>query len=547
VPRSGGENYERLTRIFKDNFNIIAITKFGETNEPHVAPPPVLKGTTQIGINDMVPDPGGLVRRCLLYVGGEEGIFTAFGLVLAQRYLAHLSIFTEPDPDNPNAIKLGASSLEPLDPNFGGYVNGDTNGFQIMANYPGAPMAFNSITLDEVLKDKFDPALFKDKIVIIGVNAEATKDFFYTPFSNFIQGDPRVPGPMMHAYFVSQILNMALGDSKPLKSLTETQEAFWIWFWTILGILICLAFRSIWKLSLFVSGGTSALISTSYIGFIYNLWLLVAAPLLGWFFSISVMVAYLSNREKSQRDDLMKLFSKHVSKDVAKVIWKEREQYLNAGRLRSQRIIATVLFTDLQNFTTISESMEPQALMDWLNTYMESMVSLVEDKHHGQVNKFIGDAVMAVFGGPIPSNTQEEIFQDAIDAVDCALSMSKEINRLRKYWAEQNLPLVRMRIGICTGPLVAGSLGSADRQEYTVVGDVVNISARLESYDKTFDTDNPCRILISDTTLQCIGNLFNVKYVANANLKGKHSTVTIYQVLSRREEKVTESNSESEN
>jgi len=104
-----------------------------------------------------------------------------------------------------------------------------------------------------------------------------------------------------------------------------------------------------------------------------------------------------------------------------------------------------------------------------------------------------------------------------------------------------------MRIGICTGPLVAGSLGSADRQEYTVVGDVVNISARLESYDKTFDTDNPCRILISDTTLQCIGNLFNVKYVANANLKGKHSTVTIYQVLSRREEKVTESNSKSEN
>jgi len=546
VPRiqcGDSKDYERLTQIFKNNHNIIAIKKFGETDEPHVAPPPVLEGTNQIGINDMAVDKDGLVRRCLLYAANDEGTFTSFALMLAYHYLSHQKIFPQADPDNPMALKLGETSLVPLDLNFGGYVNGDTQGFQIMENYPGAPTEFNNITLGNVLTDQYDPAIFKDKIVIIGVNAEATKDFFYTPFSSFMDGDPRVPGPMMHAYAVSQILNMAFGDSKPLKSWTDTQENIWIWFWTVLGTLMCLKIRSISRLSLAVSGGVAILILSCYVAFIYNIWLLIAAPSLGWFLSITTMVAYLSNQDKSQRDDLMKLFSKHVSKDVAKVIWKEREQYLNAGRLRSQRIIATVLFTDLQNFTTISEQMEPQALMDWLNGYMSSMVNLVEKKHRGQVNKFIGDAVMAVFGGPIPSHTTGEIVQDAINAVDCALSMAQEIVQLRQQWIEKKLPLARMRVGICTGPLVAGSMGGEERQEYTVVGDVVNVASRLESYDKDFDADNSCRILISETTLQCIDDHFNVKRVANASLKGKHSRVTIYQVLSRKESKgATEKN-----
>ena len=213
-------------------------------------------------------------------------------------------------------------------------------------------------------------------------------------------------------------------------------------------------------------------------------------------------------------------------------MWQEREQYLNAGRLRSQRLVATVLFTDLQNFTTLSEDMEAQALMDWLNQYMSTMVDLVE-QHHGHVNKFIGDAIMAVFGVPIPSTTPEAIAQDAVNAVDCALAMRAAMERLQTQWEAQGLPTIRMRVGIFTGALIAGSLGGIKRQEYTVIGDTVNTASRLESFDKSVDTNSLCRVLIGDATLHYLGNQFVTDCVGEVALKGKHSHIIIHRVLSR--------------
>jgi len=177
--------------------------------------------------------------------------------------------------------------------------------------------------------------------------------------------------------------------------------------------------------------------------------------------------------------------------------------------------------------------MEPQVLMDWLNQYMETMVDVVEKQHNGLVNKFIGDAIMAVFGIPIPSTTEEGIADDATRAVDCALSMRRELEELYTVWREQNAPLIRMRVGIFTGPLVAGSLGGIERQEYTVLGDTVNTASRLESFDKNIDENSSCRILIGETTLQYIGKQFLVERVGEVFLKGKFSTVTIYRVIGR--------------
>jgi len=539
VPLEGGAGYDALADILKKHNNIFAIKKLMDSKGSRVDPPPALRDTDRVGFNDIPEDAGGIIRRGLLYASDmQQNVQELFGLKLVMHYLKHYNIEPQGVPDNPNALGLGKAVLEPLDENFGGYVAEDAAGFQIMLTFPGAPTEFNSLSLNRVLEHQFEPEWFKNRIkgriVLIGVNAQATPDFVYTPFGYSSKIEQRLPGVAVHAYIISQLLRMSLDGDKPLYSLTEFQENLWIWLWSVVSALVCLWARSVWRVTLSVLGGLLILVIGSQWAFSYGLWVIIAAPATGWLISNSLMISYLANQDKNQRAELMQIFSKHVSKNVAEAIWKEREHYLNAGRLRPQRLIATVLFTDLQNFTTVSERMEPQGLMDWLNQYMETMVSVIEKKHSGHVNKFIGDAIMALFGVPIPRQSPNEIFEDATRAIDCALQLRDEMEKLREVWEKEGLPLIRMRVGICTGPVVAGSLGAVERQEYTVLGDTVNTASRLESFDKNIDAESSCRILISETTLQCLDGQFVTECVGSVYLKGKESRVTIYRVISRK-------------
>jgi adenylate cyclase len=539
VPLEGGAGYDALADILKKHNNIFAIRKLVDSKGSRVDPPPALIDTDRVGFNDIPEDAGGIIRRGLLYASDmQQNVHELFGLKLVMHYLKRYNIEPQGVPDNPNALGLGKAVLEPLDENFGGYVAQDAGGFQIMLTYPGAPTEFNSLSLNRVLEHQFEPEWFrnriKGRIVLIGVNAQATPDFVYTPFGYSSKVEQRLPGVAVHAYIISQLLRMSLDGNKPLYSLTEFQENLWIWLWSVVSALVCLWARSVWRVTLSVLGGLLTLVIGSQLAFSYDLWIIIAAPAIGWTISNSLMISYLANQDKNQRAELMQIFSKHVSKNVAEAIWKEREHYLNAGRLRPQRLIATVLFTDLQNFTTVSERMEPQSLMDWLNQYMETMVNVIEKKHSGHVNKFIGDAIMALFGVPISRQSPNEIFEDAARAVDCALQLRDEMERLREVWEKEGLPLIRMRVGICTGPVVAGSLGAVERQEYTVLGDTVNTASRLESFDKNIDAESACRILISETTLECLDGQFATECVGSVYLKGKESRVTIYRVIGRK-------------
>jgi adenylate cyclase len=192
----------------------------------------------------------------------------------------------------------------------------------------------------------------------------------------------------------------------------------------------------------------------------------------------------------------------------------------------------TVLFTDIQDFTAISETLEPQTLMDWLNNYLESMTQIVIE-HGGIINKYIGDSVMAIFGAPIPRTSEEEFTKDAVQAVLCALEMSRKLNQLNELWHSQQLPTIKMRIGIYTGPSISGSIGSTERLEYTVIGDTVNTASRLESFRKDYlkSETNDCRILVGEPTFKCLDERFRTVYVGEKELKGKKDKISIYQVL----------------
>jgi adenylate cyclase len=171
--------------------------------------------------------------------------------------------------------------------------------------------------------------------------------------------------------------------------------------------------------------------------------------------------------------------------------------------------------------------------MHWLNEYIEAMAEQVV-KHGGIINKYVGDAIMAIFGVPVARKTEAAIGKDAANAVNCALAMENKLVQLNSIWEERDLPNVGMRIGIFTGPLVAGSLGSADRLEYAVIGDTVNIASRLESFDKSgFDPDfktNTCRILIGEATYQYIADRFKAQRLGEVTLKGQESKTAIYRV-----------------
>jgi adenylate cyclase len=212
------------------------------------------------------------------------------------------------------------------------------------------------------------------------------------------------------------------------------------------------------------------------------------------------------------------------------MIWEQREDFLDNGRPRSRKLTATIFFSDIRGFTSVSEKMDPQALLDWLNTYMESMAGLVL-KHNGVIDNFVGDAIKADFGVPLPRRIEKEIQADAVNAVTCALAMEKEMLRLNKVWGEKGMPCMGIRVGIFTGPVVAGLLGSNQRLKFTTIGDTVNTASRLESFDKDVAGDAVCRILIGSTTLDLLGNRFLTEKIGEASLKGKDEKITIHRVL----------------
>jgi adenylate cyclase len=245
--------------------------------------------------------------------------------------------------------------------------------------------------------------------------------------------------------------------------------------------------------------------------------------------SAILITGYIANLERQDRQTLMKLFVRHVSPEIAAAIWQERHQLLKQGRLLGRKMTATVLFTDLQNFSSIAEHADPEALMSWLNQYMEAMTQVVLD-YGGIVDKFIGDSVMAVFGVPIPRTTTEAIAEDAVQAVSCALAMIAKLQSLNQQWQTQGQLTAAMRVGIATGPVIVGSLGSSQRLEYTTLGDSVNVASRLESYDK-FSAQSICRILISEETHRYTQNKFPTQELGSVQLKGRQQPTAIYQVL----------------
>jgi adenylate cyclase len=523
---------QALTKVFKSTPNLIGIEKkVANTKSNAVAPPPVLKQLDQVGANDVLPDADGKIRRGLLFLTPkDEPPLPSLALKLALIDLEAKGI--TPTADTNGFMKLGKTVFIPFEENDGGYVRADAGGYQILLNFNKAP-AFDSVSMTDILEDRVPNSLVRDRIVLIGPVAPSLNDFFYTPL---VTSPEQTSGVELQAHLTAIILNAAQQGRPLLQTWSEPVEVLWIFVWSGIGAALTWVVRfkgyknySLLQTAIGLMVAALGLSYVSYLFFLNSWWIPVVPSLIALIGSAIVLLGYIVQLERQDRITVMNLFGRHVSPAIAKTIWRNRRQILKQGRLLGRQMTATVLFADLKGFTTIAEKTEPETLMCWLNEYMSAMVGVVQS-HGGIVDKFIGDAIMAVFGVPIPRTTPEEIAQDAIAAVRCAQGMASTLKALNQQWRIKGRPTAAMRVGIATGTVVTGSLGSAQRLDYTTIGDSVNVAARLESYDKSID-GGICRILLNKDTYQHIRGKFPTKFIGEGQLKGRKQPTKIYQVL----------------
>ncbi len=217
-----------------------------------------------------------------------------------------------------------------------------------------------------------------------------------------------------------------------------------------------------------------------------------------------------------EREKIKNAFGKFVNKEIAEAALRDEL------RLGGERKTVAILFSDIRAFTSISEKLEPEEVVEFLNKYMTKMVACVEGTN-GIVDKFIGDAIMAVWGTPISKGNDTE------NAINSALDMRRELIIFNKDRGGPKKPIIQIGCGINTGNVLAGQIGSENRMEYTVIGDAVNLASRLEALNKPFGTD----ILISDDSYNLVQGIFAVEKMQEIKVKGKMEPQKVYAVLGR--------------
>lgn len=526
VPQEPGTN--QLRQQLTGSSNLIAIQKLGGDGESAiVAPPGVPPG--RVGFNDLVIDPDGIIRRNLLFASAEGQIHTAFSLQLAFYYLQQSGIWARPSALHPDYMQLGSAVFLPLAPHSGGYQAVDDRGYQILLNYRSQRRVAPILNFSDVLHNRFDPALVRDRIVLIGNTAPSHKDLFYTPYSAGQHNSHQMSGVEVHAQSLSQILSAAFDQRSLMWFWSEWAERAWIVLWAVAGARIAWVVRHPLALGLSIVRLLLLLMLTSYILLLHQGWIPTFTPGLALVLSAVATVTYRGQQDHRQQEMVMTLLGQNTSPAIAHALWEARDRLIQSGKLPGQRLVATMLFTDIRNFSTFSENMSPEALLDWLNEYLEVMTQVIQD-HNGIINKFTGDGLLAVFGVPVPRLHTPEIAQDACNAVNCALAMSDRLHRLNQTWLHQGRNPIQMRVGIFTGQVVVGSLGGKDRLEYGVIGDSVNTASRLESCAKERQPDD-CRILIAQETLDYVQGDFEVESWGAMALKGKQQLVEVYRVI----------------
>jgi adenylate cyclase len=369
-------------------------------------------------------------------------------------------------------------------------------------NFIGPARGFLTISSDAVYQigvsdqDIAQDNPFRGRIVLVGATFEDSRDSYPTPYG--LMSGVEIHANILHTLFTrSQIQPIAWSTS------------------LLLQFLLCLILSVVFAVvrpnrALFGSLAGAALVTAGL-----STW--TVAPQSYWFDFLTPILAVRlgsSLHDAIERRRLRRSFHQYVGREVADRV------YSDDPSLTGQRRTVSVMFTDLRDFTTMSEAMTADQVAQQLNEYFPMMVEAVQE-HRGIVNDFIGDAVMAVYGAPVDNP------EHALDAVRTARKMQMGLAALNTEWQARGLPTLKMGIGIHTGSVFAGNVGSPSRKKYTVVGDAVNVAARVEGLNKEFHTT----LLITDETYAAVKDRVEIKDCGEVKVKGRRQAVRVYEVV----------------
>ncbi|MDP7038452.1 MAG: adenylate/guanylate cyclase domain-containing protein [Myxococcota bacterium] len=464
--------------------------------------PKFAKASKGFGYFNVPPDIDGPMRRVRLLNRHEDEFHPALSVVAAAQYLGG-GIY----PIN-GTIKPGVT-LDGIGITTDRIIPTDLHG-RMLINYYSAPEDyFPTYSVADFIDGTVGPEIYKDKIVLFGMTAMGLYDLRPTPFS------ATTPGVYIHASAMQNIIDGFYLERYFGSALME------ILFYLLLGLMMGLIFPRIpaWGGLLATLAFAVAVywVDTTYI-FSQGIWMLNVLPTMQaftTFLGVTIHGYLTEGREKRQ---IRKAFQFYLTKSVVDEMLKDSDKLKLGGEKRT----CSVLFSDIRGFTTISERLSPEQLVYLLNAYLTPMTNIVF-KYDGTLDKYMGDAIMAIFGAPIAHKDH------AVRACLTALDMMEDLYVLQGQWREQGLPEIDIGIGVNTGPMSVGNMGSEIRFDYTVMGDNVNLGSRLEGINKQYGSN----IIISEYTYLEVKEHVYAREIDSVRVKGKREPVVIYELLGR--------------
>ncbi len=453
------------------------------------------------GFFNVPPDTDGVVRRTVLAIPyGRSGNADDWDLYASLDVQAVCLFLGRPD----TVLRFGPSGVARVE--FGQALQLQPDPLaRMMINYRGPDHTYPYYSIADVAQRTFPKGAFRDKIVLVGASATGIGDLRSTPYGGF-----NFPGVEIHANVIDNMLHQDFLQRGPQQRVWDL--AFILLFGIPLGLWLALTrpqnmWFGLWLAVPFLGG--------VYGAFLKGWWLNLTIPMLTLIANVSLVALYRVIVEEREKRKVRGSFQQYLSPEVIRRLLEHPQL------VQPRKTEITVMFSDIRNFTAISEQLDAQELAVLLNRYLSDMTRIIFNTQ-GTLDKYIGDAVMAFWGAPF----EEE--DHAVSACRAALAMMQRVAELREEWRAAGRPLLDIGIGLNTGTASVGNMGSHLRYGYTAMGDAVNLSSRLEGLNKEYRT----HILLGSATFEAVRDAgFLFRELDLIQVKGKLQPVTIYELV----------------